>query len=193
MRRNHRAGLLVVLLVGQLACAARFIHGGKAVDPGYAPHVLIAYEVEGAAGSPQATRCFLVQVQRREAMLEQAPDGKGMLFENRWRDGEGDHFSLWISSGDAYEFIVPPDRQLPATKFFFPAGTYVVRREVGFERLVPVSRAEASARLIPVEQEPPAPTATAIANEKVPPPSPGAPQLAPAAVRSPPPTTQPKR
>ena len=138
--------VVAVLLVS--GCYSSPLKGGRVVFAGYKPpKVLVSYQTEGTV--PSTAKYLLVEGERGEAILERDPDGSGTLFENRWSDAEGDHFSGWIASSHGYEFVVPADRTKPARKYVYPGGSYRIRSTNGIDRPVPEVKPDPVATLIP--------------------------------------------
>jgi hypothetical protein len=130
-----------------LGCASG-AGGGQFVKADYKPRVLQAYAGEGDV-NPNS-RHLLVDTGRGLAFLERDSDGTGILFQTHWLDWWGDHFAVWVSSGDAMEVLVPPDRTRPAFRFDYPPGYYKMIERLGVKRPLPTVFVAASVKLTPI-------------------------------------------
>ena len=150
-KKNLLAGILVLTMVGLIttSCASILIEGGKPVRKGKTPaNVLVKYRAEGTV--PDNIEYELVRTDKGDAIFEKSPDGSGTLFFNHWSDEAGDHFSVIVIN--AYEFIVPADRSLPAEKYVYPDGTFTYKFRNGVKTPVPNNNdVEPVAILIPVK------------------------------------------
>jgi len=152
MTRLAPAGrLLTLVLVAAVAggCAAAFMKGGTLVKPGFVPpETLVRYRAEGQV--PAGYDYLLVRTEQGEAMFERAANGSGALFETHWSDDAGDHFAGWVATSHGYEFVVPKDRQQPASKYVYPRGTFRLVDIDGVTRPVPTTAAAPVATLHPL-------------------------------------------
>ena len=112
------------------------LDGGEIIDASYKPKVLVAF------GSGSGEQIALVETPAGPAMLARNFDGSGVLYKTRWRDEQGDHYSMCINlpngGGAAYEFIVPADRRKNSLFLTYQPGSYkVVPLDGGQRRPLP--------------------------------------------------------
>lgn len=147
------------LILGALAfiasCAAsRTIEGGTFLSKGdrNIKEYLIDYRAEGSI--PEGVTYHLVKTEKGLAIYMQAKNETGTLFENHWKDSNGDHFSALINDMadakkiHAYEFVVPEDRMEMALWYVYPAGTYKMEEANGIKKPVPSNPADPATSLI---------------------------------------------
>lgn len=186
MRHLVRAILLAGLLCNA-GCVSWFIHGGKIVDAGYSPDVLVDYTIEGTV--PPGVSYHLVLTAEGDGMFERSADGSGTIITNKWQEGDNDHFFCWVGSSHGFEYIMPIDRTQPGHKKLYPKGFYSVRNEGGIEKPNPVAPVDPVATLTPILR----PGQTAAPRDVAPPPEPAPPPAPPPAAEPPPqPRAQPR-
>ena len=131
------ASLLAV--TGCMGAYNLFAGGGRLIDPSKEQYrVIAAYQ-----SSPSSDLVYqLVEIEDQLAVLEVSESQKSyMLVETHWDDAKGDHFAAWIKGrGDhafAKEFVIPRDREKPASMYVYPYGQYDVLEMNGVLRPVP--------------------------------------------------------
>jgi hypothetical protein len=157
------AGLLLGA-TGTVGCASMFMKGGELVDDDFVvEEVLVSYQAEGIV--PPGVSYQLVRHDGDLAMFEKSADGSGALMQTHWTDADADHFAGWVATGPAFEFVVPTDRTLPASRFVYPDDTYEVEEVDGEDRPIPSGAVAPVTRLLPLGE------GTAVPSEAAPQPA----------------------